>query len=184
MTPGKDWQKVQINLDTGAATTAFPRDFAESYPLSKRNSTRYRTASSEEIPDEGGREVLGTDLHGNKLALHGRVADVHKILASGVKVCEKSDIWLGSDGGYILPRTGPIAREMRAHFEKVRLRYSEEDLIPVYQSKGVFYFDFWVKPYPSGKAPNDSFDVTQQRTLAPLAGDQPASDFPRQPKKA
>ena len=65
--------------------------------------------------------MLGADANGNKLAINGRVADVHKTLASGVKVSEGNDVWLGNDGGCIMPRHGPIAKEMRAHFEKVRL---------------------------------------------------------------
>ncbi len=168
VTAGKEWKKVKINLDTGAAITAIPRNFAESYPLSEKNTTRYRTASAEEICDEGGRFVLGSDAHGNKLAINGRVANVHKVLASGVKVSERNDIWLGNDGGYIMPRHGPIAKEMRAHFEKVRLKYDEEDITPVYQERGTFVFDFWIKPHVKGKVPTASVD-TAHKTLAPLA---------------
>ena len=112
--------------------------------------------------------MLGSDSNGNKLALRGRVAKVHKVLASGVKVAERHDIWLGNDGGYIMPRHGPIAKEMRAHFEKVRLKYDEGDVTPVYQERGTFVFDFWVKPHVKGRVTNDSFDTAHQ-TLAPLA---------------
>jgi hypothetical protein len=61
-----------------------------------------------------------------------------------------------------------IAKEMRAHFEKVRLKYDEEDITPVYQERGTFVFDFWIKPHEKGKVPTASVD-TAHKTLAPLA---------------
>ena len=71
---------------------------------------------------------------------------------------------------------------MKPRFEKVRLSYDEEDIIPVYQERGTFVFEIWVKPHVKGKAPNDSFG-TAHKTLAPLAEHQEIA-FPWQPRTA
>ena len=65
---------------------------------------------------------------------------------SGGKVAKNSDMWLGSDGGYIMPRDGVFAKKLRKAFEELRTQYDDSSLTPVYLEKGVFVFDFYVEP--------------------------------------
>ena len=136
--------KVRLTLDTGAAVVALPKTFATQYKLDESKGGSYRTASAEIVQDEGGRNVKGQDSNGNKLALAGRVADVHKPLVAGSQVAKRSDMYLWDDGGFILPKTGVIAKKLHAYMEKLMAEHGTAELTPVYVHNGVYCMDYWL----------------------------------------
>ena len=65
------------------------------YNLEPSIGTNYKTASAEIMTDEGGVSLLGSDQRGNFKALHGRVTNVHRALASGARVAASHHMALG-----------------------------------------------------------------------------------------
>ena len=102
MSKHKGW--VKVNLDTGAALTVYPNSWCEKKPGG--NGVVYKTASGEEIRDEGEAVLLGEDEHGIKRSLTGRLSDVHKCLASAGAMTTRGhmDFYLGHDGGFGIGR--------------------------------------------------------------------------------
>ena len=71
--------------------------------------------------------------------------NVHKILLSGKGMVEaKQDIWVGNDGGYVMPKESVIATKLREYFAELIKQYGDEDLIPVYIRRGVFVMDWYM----------------------------------------
>ena len=169
---------TRMTLDTGAAQTTFPEDLVDGYSTMGEPKGSYKTASGEIIPDKGAKHPLGYDAFGNLRNLRGRVAPVRKPLVSASKVCgADNDIWLGSDGGYVIPKYGPIGVEMRKHFEHLVQKYGMQSLLPVYLHNEVFVFDYFLAPSSEvGDA------KTSQQSLAPVdeaVGGQQGSGFTR-----
>ena len=143
----------------------------------------YTTASGEKIEDAGGRKTKGCDCNGNNKMIEGRSADVHKILVSGVKVCKLSDVWLGHDGGYIIPQHTQIYKEMRKQFDKLVKQYGTQELTPIYEKKGTFVFDYYLEKDPKGigalgKDKDKDKDKDKEKET-----DKPVAPFQRQPTK-
>jgi hypothetical protein len=177
----------KFNLDSGAAVTALPRNFAPHIPVTYKldsEALKYRTASGELVDDEGEKVVIGMTNAGMNIKLSGRVVNVHKPLMSAHKVCEQNnDIWLGIDGGYIYPKDGVIGTELRRTFNNLVQRHGDSELVPVYIENGVFMTDVFV-PQPSNG--NSSTYNVKIKNLAPVDGsgmDEQAvpspADFPR-----
>ena len=169
---------TRMTLDTGAAQTTFPEDLVDSCSTMDAPKGSYKTASGEIIPDKGAKHPSGYDAYGNLRKFRGRVAPVHKPLVSASKVCDAdNDIWLGSVGGYIVPKHGTIGVEMRKHFEQLVQKHSMQSLIPVYLHNGVFVFDYFLAPS------SEVGDVqTSEQPLAPVdeaVGGQQGSGFTR-----
>ena len=133
-----EWRK--FNWDTGCATTVFPRkEFSELD--SAKDQVNCRTASGEVVTASGRIIVKGGDEHGRQRRVKGRLADVHKTLVSAGEVAVQGyDGWVGSDGGYLMPRTGKIAEGLRQEFARVVKRHGEADLLPLYLEQGVYNF--------------------------------------------
>ena len=132
---------TKFNLDTSAAVTAFPRSqFGSGCP--DENHRGYVTASGERIPDCGGSRLVCTDEHGQRRGITGRKTDVHKVLASASQVFRggKQVAWLTEDGGYIIPRDGPVAKAIANVIQRHEQLESGKTMLPVYQEKGVYNF--------------------------------------------
>ena len=80
------------------------------------------------------------------------------------------DAWLGDDGGYLMPKDGPIARSLRKHFAHLVRRFGTKDLIPLYIDQGVFVFDMYVPTSTTSSA-----QPTTPVQLAPLSEDEQAT---------
>ena len=139
--PGYADRRVKATLDTGAGQTAFPLK-TPLVELQKPNGSKYKTANGILVSDEGGGTMKGWTTKDKGVRITGRFADVHKILLSGTRVAnEKNDMWLGDDGGYIMPRSGKIAQAMRSHFDHLVEKYGDKELIDVYIEGGVYVTD-------------------------------------------
>ena len=100
--PDAKWRK--FNWDTGCATTVFPR---EEFPEldSAKDQIPCRTASGEVVMASSRIAVKGSDERGKPRRIKGKLAPVHKTLVSAGEVAVQGyDGWVGSDGGYLMPR--------------------------------------------------------------------------------
>jgi hypothetical protein len=85
--------------------------------------------------------------------LQGRVAPVHKPLASAASVCDAgADVYLGSDGGYII--SGEAKARLRKAFDKIVAEDGYLDLVPVYREDNVY--NFYVQVQRMDLAPVDA----------------------------
>ena len=138
------WQKLEVNLDTGAAVTAIPLSLAQEYGLSEPpNETKYKTANGDELVDEGGMNLSAKDAHYNKLTIDGRVTDVHRVLLSGQSAAKTHHIALGPNGGALIPKGTEASREYDKFMKKLTQKYSKE-MTPVKVRKGIYLVDCWV----------------------------------------
>ena len=138
------WQKLEVNLDTGAAVTAIPLSLAQEYGLSEPpNETKYKTANGDELVDEGGVKLSAQDSHYNRLAIDGRVTDVHRVLLSGQSAAKTHHIALGPNGGALIPKGTEASREYDKFMKRLTQKYSKE-MTPVKVRKGIYLVDCWV----------------------------------------
>ena len=180
---GKQLQCITCNLDTGAAISAFPWILAEGRETTPPNGNQYKTASAECIDDQGGLCLKAYDDLEQYREVNGRLAPVHKPLVAAVAAARTQDIWLGNDGGYLVPRNGAIGKAMRAHFEELVQKHGKKGLTPVYINKGVYNIDIHVAP-PDVEARNEE----KPQDLAPFteggatsSGQPPANEWQNQP---
>ena len=120
----------------------FPKSFAPAGSTTVGNGQWYKTASSERIEDYGAIVFTGNDEQGWTRSVSGRVSDVHKPLTSAARMAERGgmDFYLGSDGGYAIPRSSEIGWRMRAYFDRMLAKFSASGLLPVYVENGVYNY--------------------------------------------
>ena len=100
--------KIVCNFDTSAAETVFPKGKAPGVPTNTKSGVRYRTASMEYLEDDGGKTLHGEEENGNQRKISGRMTGLHRVLASGSRVCQGCDVILFEDGGYLMPHTSKV----------------------------------------------------------------------------
>ena len=107
----KRFERVKMNLDTGAAVNTFPLRFGSEGAGGGRF---YRTASGEWILDGRAWQFQGCGEKGLLRSLNGRLTCVHKVLCSA-EIARKGrqDFYLGHDGGYMIPIHSKIGQGMR-----------------------------------------------------------------------
>lgn len=147
----EQWTRLIVNFDTGAAVTAVPLELQRSGLLSgdgRPNSSSYKTASGELLEDGGGTVVRGFDNNGVGKSVEGRLIDVHRMLASGTAVSKKNVVMLMGGKGVIVPKDNRIALGLQAAYEDLVKRYPGEaqQTTHLYEQKGIFVFDLWLKP--------------------------------------
>lgn len=142
------WQKIEVNLDTGAAVTAIPLELADKLGSERTdsNGTSYRTANGEEIQDEGGMTLGVQDNGYNAVKFQGRVTDVHRMLLSGSQAAQSHHIALGKNGGVLIPRGSPAAKEYSNFMTGLRRKYGKK-LTDVRVKKGIYLVEYWVNPF-------------------------------------
>jgi hypothetical protein len=84
--------RLVMGVDSGAAVTVIPKWSCDTYPIVKGSEvgTTYRTATNQNVRDEGLRELLGRP-NGQSpvMGIRARVANVHKALLSVAEVVDK-----------------------------------------------------------------------------------------------
>ena len=115
-------------------------DFAPKTPAETATvSMKSKTATGEKIPADQVKRIVATDQRGRRRRMQGRVAPVHKPLAAASAVCDAdADIYLGSDGGYIVGKS--IKDKLRKAFDAIVAKEGYQDLVPVYRENGVYNF--------------------------------------------
>ena len=126
----------QFNLDSGAAVSLMPKDFA----LTEGPTGRaYKTASAEVIPDYGKVTVQGRDQSGQLVEITSRVTDVHKPLLAASDVAKRGmNTWLTPTGGALIHRDGPIGRGMQKALTELIMKYGTVGMIRLYNEDGVY----------------------------------------------
>ena len=129
---------VRYNYDTGAACTALPVHMAEGLPLIKKGS--FTVANEEEIPDYGRVRVPSVDEKWLARGIAGNITEVHKPLASAAELAEHHDTFVWRSGGALVPRDSPIARGMRAEFQRLVRQYGDDEVVNLYREGKLYNF--------------------------------------------
>ena len=135
----KRFERVKMNLDTGAAVNTFQLSFG---PGGAGDGRFCHTASGDWIPDGGAWQFQGYDENGLLRSLNGRLTGVHRVSCGAAEIAckERQDFYFGHDGGYMIPIHSKIGQGMRIHFEKLVNWYGKNELIPVYLENHIFNF--------------------------------------------
>jgi hypothetical protein len=134
--------RLEINVDTGAAVTAFPLNLVKNHMIGVPSSRSYKTASGELVADQGGFRMSGSIPGGGSRTLNGRAVDVHRpLLSASACAAAGNDLWLGPAGGLILPRSGPVAQGLRRSFEKLSAAHGLDDTTRLHVRQGVYVMD-------------------------------------------
>jgi hypothetical protein len=173
---------IRCCLDTGAARSAFPSTFAPDLAATPAHGVSFKTATAEIVSSEGVKRILVVTENGRRTAIKGHGAPVHKVLVAGSGVVEQGqDLYLGSDGGYIMEPG--FSQALRLAFANVQKERGDRELTPVYLENGVFNFYVkreakepgWGSQRPCGRRRLDeycrSFFACRGLVGGPAAGD-------------
>ena len=97
--------RVEVNFDTGPAVTVIPLRYGSGNEVG--TETTFRTASGDAIRDAGRCILSGKLRTGTRAELRGRLAPVHRVLASETEVCKNQYAVLDQNGGIcriLIPR--------------------------------------------------------------------------------
>ncbi|CAL1142408.1 unnamed protein product, partial [Cladocopium goreaui] len=174
----RKWERAELNIDTGAAITAVPLDFAKDYPRSESNGASYKAANAEPIEDQGSVKLVGYDESGNKIPIDCRVADVHRPLLSGSEIAKNYHIALGPSSGRLIPRNTPAGRAYSKAMKDLIRDYGDSMPI-VHNRRGVRPQINAVGEDPAVSAGADAMedggDVSAASAGAGSSGDVPAA---------
>ena len=135
-TGSSDDEWVKLNLDSGAAVTAFPESLAP--PGCQGNGNNYKTATGELTPDKGQIKITGTSENKRKLRITARVANVHKPLLSASRCVNGGQcVWLSEGGGGMIETTDPVIKQVESILWKHAMQ-GKPTFIPVYEERGVY----------------------------------------------
>ena len=132
--PYKDYQRMSILVDSGAAEHVLPRSRLPTYPVvegaAKKAGVRYSAADGTEIPNEGEQSVRFATREGHECGILFQVADITQPLLSVAKLAAKGhDVTFNGDTGRI------------THLESGKS-------IRFYRQGGVYMLHVWVRPGP------------------------------------
>ena len=80
---------------------------------------------------------------GRHSGLPGSVTTVHKPLGSGAVLSKQFDAFLGSEGGVLVPKGHPVAKEMREYYQYLKQWYGNEEFVKLYREGNLY--NFYVK---------------------------------------
>ena len=113
LTAGEDLQAmewVRFNLDTGAAQTAIPSDWAGKVPVKEGTEVMFKTASGELVRGTGTGVFKGTGEFGHCCSVTGPLAPVHKPLVSAYKCLKHGRVAvLDEHGGNLIPQDSKVS---------------------------------------------------------------------------
>ena len=132
----KRFERVKMNLDTGAAVNTFTLNFGAG---GAGDGRFYRPASGGWIPDGGAWKFQGYDENGLLRSLSGRLIGVHKVLCSAAEIAYRGrqEFYFGHDGRYMIPIHRKIGQGMRIHVEDLVNWHGKNELIPVYLENNI-----------------------------------------------
>lgn len=140
--------KIEVNFDTGAAVTVIPLQYGTGKEIG--TDTKFRTASGDAIKDAGPCVLSGKLRNGTQAHLKGRLAPVHRILASGAEICKNQYAVLNEDGGMLIPKEGAMGKEFAELLAKLvrKHRADKSNATKLTVRRGVYCFDMMV---PTGQ---------------------------------
>jgi hypothetical protein len=122
------WQgeeRLKVNYDSGAATTAFPVELAGNLAMEKVG--HFIVASGADIPNYG----------------RVQVTVVHKPLGSAGEFSKSHDAMLWEAGGVLLPKNGPIAVGLAKECQRLCDTHGLGDALHLYKEGG--FYNFYLK---------------------------------------
>ena len=132
----KEEEWIKLNLDTGAAVTAFPESMAPAGL--KGNGQNYKTATGELTPDQGQIRVVGFSENNKRVRVNGRVAKVHKPLLSASKCVNNGQcVWLSQGGSWLIQKTDVAVKQVERILWKHAMQ-GKATFIPLYEERGVY----------------------------------------------
>ena len=142
-------ERVEVNFDSGAAVTVVPLKFGNGNEK-PREEMKFKTASGENIADHGPIKLKGTTSTGNNATLHGRLADVHRVLGSASDICRTHHAVLGDNGGYLIPKQNAFGKEFNMMMRKLVRKYRDDprSATRLHVRRGVYVFDLSCSPFP------------------------------------
>ena len=102
----KEYEKVEVMVDSGAGNTVCPKDKISSVPTveteKSRNGGGFKVANGVRIKNEGEKNVKGITTGGQTLAIKMQVTDVDKVLASVSRLTDAGNrVVFEKEYGYI-----------------------------------------------------------------------------------
>ena len=111
----KNYERVTITVDSGAADTVGPKKIGEKLPIKPTKASKagknYRAANGTTIKNYGERRLEGWNEKGTKTGITMQVADVGKVLGSVSRMTEANNTIIFSKGKSIITSdpTGEVA---------------------------------------------------------------------------
>ena len=131
--------------------TALPVALAEGLPLGQVGE--FIAASGEPIPNYGRVKFNAMDEDANVRAVRGSVSQVHKPLRAAGEMSRTQDAILWEEGGFLLPREGPIAKKLRKELYRLLRKHGREGgVLPLYREGNLYNF-YLKKQGPAELAP-------------------------------
>ena len=100
----------------------------------------FKTASGEIIQDEGPLRFVGKSEDGRRLALNGRVTDIHKPLVSAAKVAERNLVIVDGRGGTVIRGGTRAAKRIQQMVNNQLGRDPSAEAIRLHRERGVYNF--------------------------------------------
>eukprot|EP00971_Amphidinium_carterae_P353002 6492793-Amphidinium_carterae.2 len=171
---------VELNLDTGAAGTVFPPDYARGLSrdsdLHPSERVSFRTADGTRLQSGTKRVVHCVLENDTKCAISGKIVNVHKPLLAASEVCARGmRVILTSDGGAILNSKSRAWKMISSAVNKAKKEY-KKDFIPLRVTNGVYVLK--CKPVPIDE--NGTKDLNPLETGAEGRGTEGDQSFQRQ----
>ena len=143
---------IRFNYDSGAALTALPVALAEGPPLNKVGE--FITASgARRLLNFGRVKFDALDEDANARAVRGSVSQVHKPLRAAGEMSRTQDAILWEEGGFLLPREGPVAKKIREELYWLLPKHGRQGgVLPLYREGNPYNF-YLKKRGPAELAP-------------------------------
>ena len=115
---------VRFNLDTGAAQTAIPSDWADKVPVKEGTEVMFKTASGELVCGTRTGVFKGTGEFGHCCSVTGPLAPVHKPLVSAYKCLKHGRVAvLDEHGGNLIPQDSKVSGKILELIEKEKNKH-------------------------------------------------------------
>ena len=114
------WEKIRVQIDSGAADTVAPRHVARAFKLheteSSKNGMGFVAANGTKIVNHGERRVYGYTEDGSGISWRMTCADVHKVLGSVHKMNKGGNVVV-LDGDKSYMQNKKTGQKSRIHYE-------------------------------------------------------------------
>jgi hypothetical protein len=161
------WEKIRVQVDSGAIDTVAPKDIASAFSVMKTRMSEagigFVAANGSKIENYGERQVVGYTDEGDSVGMRMTVADVQKVLGSVHKMNKGGNkVVLDGRNSYM---------ENKANGRRTQIHYED----------GQYILYLWV-PARAGKKAEAANDYQKGNRFAILAANEaedPKPGFPR-----
>jgi hypothetical protein len=130
---GTQW--IKLNYDSGAATTAIPKEMLGEYP---EPVGEFVIADGSGVPNFGRYRLACDDEFGLQRNFSASGTTVHKPLGSAAEFSPGYDAMLWEEGGTLIPKTSRLAQELRKAYFALRRKFGPEGELPIYREGNLY----------------------------------------------